>query len=192
MLSTRDAGHDLPLCRAVVAGLSVVMTRGGRIRLFSSLRSSRLPACLLRRRWTRTSSTTPAWSTAGQSQCVTPGILSTTSSRCYLSPTRGRRRRIWLANCWPNLRAHCRTVLWLTMMPRAASNSSTMRSPSGKRKYSHTAWLMISAGNRYRRSRCERRPDLPDYSPRSVRAAWQARQVDGAPPSPPSAPPAPA
>jgi hypothetical protein len=31
----------------------------------------------------------------------------------------------------------------------AASNSSTMRSPSGKRKYSHTAWPMISAGNRY-------------------------------------------
>jgi adenylate cyclase len=26
--------------------------------------------------------------------------------------------------------------------------SSTMRSPSGKRKYSHTAWPMISAGNR--------------------------------------------
>jgi FtsP/CotA-like multicopper oxidase with cupredoxin domain len=48
-----------------------------------------------------------------------------------------------------SLRAHCRTVSWLTMMPRAASNSSTMRSPSGKRKYSHTAWPMISAGNRY-------------------------------------------
>jgi hypothetical protein len=29
------------------------------------------------------------------------------------------------------------------------SNSSTIRSPSGKRKYSHTAWPMISAGNRY-------------------------------------------
>src|SRR6516162_11324445 len=47
------------------------------------------------------------------------------------------------------LRAHCRTVSWLTMMPRAASNSSTMRSPTGKRKYSHTACPMISAGNRY-------------------------------------------
>src|SRR5437764_4589798 len=78
------------------------MTRGGRICLFSSLRSSRLAACLLRRRCTRTSSTTPAWSTARQSQCFTPAILSTTSSRCHLSPTRGGRRRIWLANCWPN------------------------------------------------------------------------------------------
>jgi len=38
---------------------------------------------------------------------------------------------------------------WLTMIPRAASNSSTIRSPSGKRKYSQTAWPMISAGNRY-------------------------------------------
>src|SRR3954466_6741767 len=48
------------------------MTRGGRICLFSSLRSSRLAACLSRRRWTRTSSTTPVWSTARQSQCFTP------------------------------------------------------------------------------------------------------------------------
>ena len=32
-----------------------------------------------------------------------------------------------------------------TMMPRAVSNSSSMRRPSGKRKYSHTAWPMISA-----------------------------------------------
>jgi hypothetical protein len=39
--------------------------------------------------------------------------------------------------------------VWLTMMPRAVSNSSTMRSPSGKRKYSQTAWPMISAGKRY-------------------------------------------
>src|SRR5271156_775634 len=148
------------------------MTRGGRICLFSSLHRSRSAACLLRRRWTRTSSTTPTWSTARQSQCFTPVILSTTSSKCHLSPTRGRRRRIWLANGWPTLRAHCRTVSWLTMMPRAASNSSTMRSPSGKRKYNHTAWPMISAGNRYPASRA--RVDvliLPDYSPRSVRAS---------------------
>src|SRR6266436_8792078 len=40
--------------------------------------------------------------------------------------------RIWLANCWPNLCAHCRTVSWLTMMPRAASNS---HHSEAKRKY---------------------------------------------------------
>jgi hypothetical protein len=57
--------------------------------------------------------------------------------------------RIRLANSWPNLRAHCRTVSWLTTMPRAASISSTMRRLSGTRKYSHVAWLMTSAGKRY-------------------------------------------
>jgi hypothetical protein len=40
------------------------------------------------------------------------------------------------------------TLSWLTMMPRAASISSTMRRLGGKRKYSHTAWLMTSAGKR--------------------------------------------
>src|SRR6516164_3317834 len=65
------------------------------------------------------------------------------------------------------------------MMPRAASNSSTMRRPSGKRKYSHTACPMISAGNRY--------PVrtgvviLPDYPPSPVVAsAPRFHQVDGA------------
>src|ERR1700745_2651198 len=44
-------GHDLPL-RSVVGGKLVgVMTRGGRICFFSSLRSSCLAACLSRRRW---------------------------------------------------------------------------------------------------------------------------------------------
>ena len=46
-------------------------------------------------------------------------------------------------------RPHCRTVSWLTTMPRAASISSTMRRLSGNRKYSQTAWLMISAGKRW-------------------------------------------
>ena len=36
---------------------------------------------------------------------------------------RGGRRQIWLANCWPNLRAHLRAVSWLTAIPRAASSS---------------------------------------------------------------------
>src|SRR3954449_8289095 len=45
------------------------MTRGAWHCFFSSLRSRRLAACLSRRLWTRTSSTTPSWSTARQSQC---------------------------------------------------------------------------------------------------------------------------
>jgi len=80
------------------------------------------------------SSTTPFWSTARHSQCFTPAIVSTTSSMCHLSPAAGSLRRVWLANTWPNLSAHCRTVSWLTMMPRAASSSSTIRKLSGKRK----------------------------------------------------------
>ena len=35
-------------------------------------------------------------------------------------------------------------------IPRAASISSTMRRLKGNRKYSHTTWLMTSAGNRWR------------------------------------------
>src|SRR4051812_21270746 len=81
------------------------------------------------------SSTMPSWSTARHSQCFLPAILMATSSRCHLSPAQGRRRRIRLAKSWPNFRAHCRTVSWLTMMPRAASISSTMRRLSGKWKY---------------------------------------------------------
>src|SRR5215218_7408626 len=76
-------------------------------------------------------------------------MVMTTSSRCHLSPAPGSLRRIWLASAWPNLRAHCRTLSWLTMIPRAASISSTMRRPSGNRKYSQIAWLMISAGKRW-------------------------------------------
>ena len=54
------------------------------------------------------------------------------------------------ANCWPNFRAHCRTVSWLTSMPRAASISSTIRRLKGKRKYNQTAWLITSTGKRWR------------------------------------------
>jgi hypothetical protein len=40
--------------------------------------------------------------------------------------------------------------LMADQMPRAASISSTMRRLRGNRKYSHTAWLMTSAGKRWR------------------------------------------
>ena len=65
VLAMLNAGHDLSLGRA---SLSVIMTRGGRICFFSSLRNNRLAACLSRRRWTRTSSTIPVWSTARHNQ----------------------------------------------------------------------------------------------------------------------------
>src|ERR1700746_2936813 len=51
------------------------MTRGGRICFFKSLRNSRLAACLSRRRWTRTSSTIPVWSTAPPQPVLRTGDL---------------------------------------------------------------------------------------------------------------------
>ena len=76
---------------------------------------------------------------ASKSQCFFPAKPTTTSSRCHLSPRRGARRRIRLANSRPNLRPHCRIVSCVTEIPRAASISSTMRRLNGNRKYSHTA-----------------------------------------------------
>lgn len=75
----------------------------------------------------RMSSTIPVWSTARHSQCFAPAIVGT-SSKCHLPPAAGSLRRTWLANTWPNFSAHWRTVSWLTIILRAASNSSTMRS----------------------------------------------------------------
>ena len=77
-----------------LASLSVTMTRGGRICRFSSLRSRRLAACLSRRLWTRTSSMTPSWSTARQSQCFLPRIIRHTwrVARGSLTPTRSQNR----------------------------------------------------------------------------------------------------
>jgi hypothetical protein len=40
--------------------------------------------------------------TARQSQCFLPAIVMTTLSRCHLSPRRGLRRRMILANSRPN------------------------------------------------------------------------------------------
>src|SRR3954447_11494874 len=60
------------------------MTRGARHCFLGSLRSRRLAARLSRRFWTRTSSTTPSWSTARQSQCLFPLIIRHTSSRCHM------------------------------------------------------------------------------------------------------------
>src|SRR4051794_19721500 len=123
-----DRGHHLTLGGAVAGQLVRDHDTRGPALLFQqlaeqalgSLRSRRLAACLSRRLWTKTSSTKPSWSTARQSQCFFPLIIRHTSSRCHLSPVPGSRRRIWLVNAWPNLRAHWRTVSWLTSMPRAA------------------------------------------------------------------------
>src|SRR5215469_4597411 len=73
-----------------------------------------------------------------------------TSSRCQVSPGCGRRRRSLLAKSAPNFRHQCRMLSWVTTMPRSARISSTSRRLKLKTWYSHTEWLMISAGNRWR------------------------------------------
>ncbi len=45
----------------------------------------------------------------------------------------------------PNFSARSRTVLWVTMIPRYASMSSTIRKLSGNRKRSHTASAITEA-----------------------------------------------
>src|SRR5215831_10003629 len=71
------------------------------------------------------------------------------SSRCHLSPGRERRRRSWLAYCWPNLRHHLRIASYVTLTPRSNNSSSTSRKLRQNRKYNHTAWLIISTGKRW-------------------------------------------
>src|SRR5271165_6611766 len=72
-------------------------SRNGGTHALSSLRKNRWAATALRRDWTRTSSTLPCWSTARLRYRSLPLIPTNTSSRCHLSPGRGRRRRSWLA-----------------------------------------------------------------------------------------------
>lgn len=52
------------------------------------------------------------------------------------------------AQACPNFVHQRRTVSWETSTPRSSINSSTSRNDSGKRKYSHTQWEMISTGYR--------------------------------------------
>ena len=139
VLAMLNAGHDLPLCRAIARKLVGDHDTGRPHLPLQQFAQQPLGRLLVASALDQDVEHDTGLVDGSPKPMLYPGILSTTSSRCHLSPTRGRRRRIWLANGWPNLRAHCRTVSWLTMMPRAASNSSTMRSPSGKRKYSHTA-----------------------------------------------------
>ncbi len=101
------------------------------------------------------------------------------------SPARGRRQRSRLANAWPNLSAHCRTVSWVTMTPRAASNSSTRRKPNGtgcrscrRRGFASTAarstGIMCGAAAEWRALPA---PRLPCHSTRAPDARTIGTQV---------------
>ncbi|CAM5609391.1 hypothetical protein SHIRM173S_04099 [Streptomyces hirsutus] len=73
--------------------MSVTSTLGTVRVFFSSLRKKRWAAALSRRDCTRMSRTVPSASTARHRYFCSPLILMKTSSRCHVSPGRGRRRR---------------------------------------------------------------------------------------------------
>jgi len=106
--------------------LSVIITLGTPY-CFNSLRMKRIAAFVFRRLCTRISSQFRCWSTARQSQCFLPRIEITTSSKCHLSPTLGRSRRMDLAYWRPNFITQNRIVSWLTMIPRSDNKTSTSR-----------------------------------------------------------------
>src|SRR3954464_4427350 len=109
------------------------MTRGTRPCFFSSLRSRRLAACLSRRFWTRTSSTTPSWSTARQSQCFWPPIIRHTwrVGRGSLTPTPSQHR------AWPP-----RVIRLPVFAHSHAGWKSALPWPQSS---SRTGWLWVAA-----------------------------------------------
>ena len=131
--AVRDAGHDRPL---------------GGSSPFGSFWRKRLAALARRRLRTRRSSTMPGWSTARRRGRRLPRMRMSTSSRCHLSPGRGRRRLRALANDRPKRGPQARRLSWLTTMPRRARLSATSRRLRPKQWSSQTAWLMGSAGQR--------------------------------------------
>lgn len=119
--------------------LSVIITRGGMPADFKSFFMNRCAVRESLRRWIKTSRTKPFWSTARQSQCYSPAIEITTSSRYHLSPRAGARWPIRSENGLPNSVPTGARLHKVTPTPCAASISSTMRKLKGNRKYYQTA-----------------------------------------------------
>jgi hypothetical protein len=124
------------------------MTRGSRICLFSNLRSSLLAARVSRRRWTRTSSTTPVWSTLATTSAV-PGDFRAQPHRdaiCRQLAAGGD------GSVGETLAEFEYPLPHRFMADDDAAGSQQLldhAQPEGNTKYSQTAWPMISAGNRY-------------------------------------------
>jgi hypothetical protein len=101
----------------------------------SNFRSSFSAACLFRRFWTSTSSTSPSSSTARHRYIRRPRIRTTISSKRHRPVGDDRRRRRLAAINGPNFITQQRTASRLASIPRCASSSSTSRMLSVKRKY---------------------------------------------------------
>ncbi len=87
--------------------LSVTITLGTAPVPLRSRRKKRPAAALVRRFWTRMSSTLPSWPTARRRYFRSPSIVTRTSSRRHLPPGRGRRRRSALACVGMHWRRPC-------------------------------------------------------------------------------------
>ena len=111
---------------------------------------SRLAALAFLRLCTSTSRTKPSWSTARHSQCFAPATLTTTSSRCHLSPRRpADRRRISSAKWRPNFSAR---PYRLVGDDDAASRQHVLDHTQAEREavVQPPACAMTSAGKRWR------------------------------------------
>ena len=151
MLAVLHAGQDFAFRRAITSELIgnnhawdvVQPLEEFAKKSLGSLRGSR-------RLCTRMSSTLPSWSTARHKYCLSPRIVRKTSSICHVSPQRGRRRRSSLAYVCPNAQTPLsHGFIAHDNSPLCVVRSSTSRKLSEKRKYSQTAWLMISVGKRW-------------------------------------------
>ena len=149
MLSMLDAGHDLPLCRAV-AGQLIGDHHTGRPHLPLQQLAQQPLGRLLVAAALHQNVEHHAGLVHGSPK---PMLCPSNFEHDLVEMPFVARSRKAAADLVGKLLAELERPLphrfVATMIPRAASNSSTIRSPSGKRKYSRTAWPMISAGNRY-------------------------------------------
>ena len=134
-------GHDLPLRRVVAGKLVGVMTRGGRICFFSSLRSSRLAACLSRRRWALDQNVEDdAGLVHGSPQpMLHPGNFGRDLMKMPFVANPGKAATDLIGEPLAEFACPLPHGFVADDDATGASNSSTMRRPSGKRKYSHAA-----------------------------------------------------
>ena len=118
VLAVLDTGHHLPL-RGAVAGELVSNHDAGRPALpLQQLAQQALRRTLVAPALDQHVEHHPGLIHRAPEPVLYPGDLDSDLIEVPLVPGAGSFRRIRLANSWPNLSAHCRTVSWLTMIPR--------------------------------------------------------------------------
>jgi hypothetical protein len=105
VLPMLDLGHDLPLGSRVTLQLVSDKHTRGSILLLVELAKQAFGGLLIAPALDENIENEAVLVDGTQSQCFLPAKLMTTSSRCHLSPRRGARRRIRLAESRPFTRA---------------------------------------------------------------------------------------